>query len=56
MAQISKKYGDFAELGAALLATVIFPPIFFDDLVHAIGKNLKNLYDFAVEKLQQFGN
>ncbi len=56
MSQISKKYGDFAELGAALLGTVLFPVIFADDLVHAIGKNLKNLYDFTVEKLQQFGN
>ncbi|AWB45602.1 hypothetical protein DCC85_16310 [Paenibacillus sp. CAA11] len=53
---IAEKYGDEAELAVTFAAGALMPYLFSDDFIHSLGKNLSNLGQFVMEKLQQFGD
>ncbi|MFD3262201.1 Mbeg1-like protein [Paenibacillus lentus] len=54
--QIAEEYGDGAELVVVIIASSLYPYLFTDDLIRSLSKNIGNAIDYAIEKLNQFGD
>ncbi|AZK48622.1 Mbeg1-like protein [Paenibacillus lentus] len=54
--KIAEEYGDAAELVVTYIAASLFPYLFVDDFLKSLGKNIMNAINYAMDKLNQFGD
>ncbi|WP_110934065.1 Mbeg1-like protein [Paenibacillus bouchesdurhonensis] len=54
--KIAEEYGDEAELVVTFIAASLFPYLFADDFLKSLGKNIMNAINYAMDKLNQFGD
>ncbi|GAA0137007.1 hypothetical protein YSY43_38480 [Paenibacillus sp. YSY-4.3] len=56
ISQIAEEYGDGAELVAVIIASMLYPYLFTDDVIRVSAKNIWNAIDYSIDQLKKFGD